>query len=97
MSGRSRQPEAAASAPTNEKGHTLLSVFMVPASDHETLEGARVSFRGHQYVTQERNGYRTVSWTEGRAVFGLVSMLDYPALQECADRLREARRTQASL
>ncbi|MGH7265042.1 MAG: anti-sigma factor family protein [Candidatus Rokuibacteriota bacterium] len=80
-----------------EKGHTLLSVFMVPASDREMLVGSRLSYRGHEYVTQERNGYRTVSWTEGPAVFGLVSMLDYPALLECADRLREARKSKASL
>jgi hypothetical protein len=29
-----------------------------------------------------------VAWTDGRAVFGLVSMLSYDALLECADRLR---------
>jgi mycothiol system anti-sigma-R factor len=78
-----------------EKGHTLLSVFMVPASDRASdLAGSRVSYRGHEYVTSERKGYRTVSWTDGRAVFGLVSMLDYDALLECADRLRTDRARQ---
>jgi hypothetical protein len=70
---------------------------MVLAGDHGALGGTRVSYRGQEYVAQERNGYRTVSWTEGQAVFGLVSMLDYPALLECADRLREARQAEARL
>ncbi len=75
-----------------EKGHTLLSVFMVPASARDAeLRGTRVSHRGHDYVTLERKGYRTVSWTDGQVVFGLVSMLDYEALLECADRLRDDR------
>jgi len=72
-----------------EKGHTLMSVFMVPASAAEAgLTGTRVSYRGHDYVTLQRNGYRTVAWTDGQALFGLVSMLGYDALLECADRLR---------
>ncbi len=81
-----------------EKGRTLLSVFMVPVAGHEPeLNGTRVSYRGQEYVTQERKGFRTVSWTDGQAVFGLVSMLDYQALLECADSLREARKIQARL
>lgn len=81
-----------------KKGHTLLSVFMVPASgDGTVLAGTRVTYRGQEYLTQERTGYRTVSWTDGHAIFGLVSMLDYDALLECADRLREARAGQARL
>jgi len=72
-----------------EKGHTLMSVFMVPARAADgVLRGTRVSYRGHDYVTLERTGYNTVAWTDGTAVFGLVSMLDYDALLECADRLR---------
>jgi hypothetical protein len=72
-----------------EKGHTLMSVFTVPASAAEAaLAGTRVSYRGHDYLTLQRQGYRTVAWTDGRAVFGLVSMLSYDALLECADRLR---------
>ena len=75
-----------------EKGHTLLSVFMVPMAGRAVaLEGPRRSYRGHDYVTLERKGYRTVSWTEGRLVFGLVSMLDYEGLLECADKLRTER------
>lgn len=75
-----------------EKGHTLLSVFMVPTAGRAVdLDGPRRSYRGHDYVTLERKGYRTVSWTEGRLVFGLVSMLDYDGLLECADRLRTER------
>jgi len=81
-----------------EKGHTLLSVFMVPATAEDSLgEGQRVTYRGHKYLTRETKGYRSVTWNDGRAVFGLVSMLDYDALLECADRLRVARERQAVL
>jgi anti-sigma factor RsiW len=81
-----------------EKGRTLLSVFMVPVSPSEgTLRGDRVTYRGQPYVTYERKGFRTVSWTDGQAVYGLVSMLDYDALLECADRLRDERARQTRL
>jgi len=81
-----------------EKGHTPLSVFMVPARVRESdLHGARVSFRGHDYVTLERKGYRTVSWSDGEAIFGLVSMLDYGGLLKCADTLRAERARDARL
>ena len=81
-----------------EKGRTLLSVFMIPVPASEgTLRGDRVRYRGHEYVTYERKGFRTVSWTDGQAVYGLVSMLDYDALLECADRLREERARQTRL
>ncbi len=72
-----------------EKGHTLMSVFMVPASGRgAALGGARVSYRGHDYLTLDRRGYHTVVWIDGTAIFGLVSTLEYEALLECADRLR---------
>jgi anti-sigma factor RsiW len=75
-----------------EKGHTLLSVFIVPPGDGDgALTGTRVWYRGQEYLTGEHRGYRTVSWAEGQAVFGLVSTLDYATLLECADRLREER------
>jgi anti-sigma factor (TIGR02949 family) len=75
-----------------EKGRTLLSVFMLPAGDHDArIRGTRVSYRGQDYVTAERKGYHTVAWADGQAVFGLVSSLDYDALLECADRLRAQR------
>ncbi len=81
-----------------EKGHIPLSVFMVPVTAPEgDLRGTRVAYRGHDYVTLERKGYRTVSWTDGQAIFGLVSMLDYNALLECADKLRAERARQARL
>lgn len=81
-----------------KKGHTLLSVFMMPATGHDaTLTGTRVTYRGQEYVTQDRKGYRTAAWSDGQAVFALVSMLDYEALLECADSLREERRTQSRL
>jgi len=81
-----------------EKGRTLLSVFMVPVSASEaTLPGRRVSYRDHDYVTYEQKGFRTVSWSDGRTVYGLVSMLDYDALLECADRLRAERAQQTRL
>lgn len=75
-----------------EKGRTLLSVFMVPLPDASSrLAGTPVSYRGHEYLREERKGYHTVTWTDGRVVFGLVSSLDYEALLECADRLRLER------
>jgi mycothiol system anti-sigma-R factor len=81
-----------------EKGRTLLSVFMVPGPIRDaTLPGRRVSYRGHEYVTDERKGFRTVSWIDGQAIYGLVSVLDYDALLECADRLREERARQTRL
>jgi len=42
-------------------------------------------------------GFRTVAWTEGHALFGLVSALDYDALLECADRLRLERAERSRL
>jgi mycothiol system anti-sigma-R factor len=81
-----------------EKGRTLLSVFMVPVSVSEAaLPGRRVSYRDHDYVAYEQKGYRTVSWSDGQVVYGLVSMLDYDALLECADRLRAERARQTQL
>ncbi len=78
-----------------EKGHTLMSVFMVPVPARGTdLGGTRVSYRGHDYLTLERKGYNTVAWTDGKTVFGLVSLLGYDALLECADRLRLDRAEQ---
>jgi anti-sigma factor (TIGR02949 family) len=72
-----------------EKGHMLMSVFMLPDSAQaRTLGGKRVSYRGQEYMTRERKSLRTVSWRDGQAVFSLVSMLDYDALLECAERLR---------
>jgi hypothetical protein len=56
-----------------------------------------VSFRGHDYVADERKGYRTVAWQDGQTLFGLVSALDYEALLECADRLRIERASQTQL
>lgn len=81
-----------------EKGHTLLSVFMVerPAYGGE-LSGTRMTYRGHSYLAREEKGYRTVSWSEGRTIFGLVSMIEYDALLECADRLRADRAHEARL
>jgi anti-sigma factor (TIGR02949 family) len=81
-----------------EKGHTLLSVFIAPVRGAgAALGGTRVAYRGHEYVTREHKGYHTVSWQDGAAVFGLVSMLDYEALLECADRLRAERAAQTRL
>ena len=75
-----------------EKGHTLLSVFMVQRpADSWLLAGTPVSYRGREYRRDERKGYRAVMWTEGQAIFGLISSLDDEALLECADRLRLER------
>lgn len=81
-----------------EKGRTLLSVFMVPAAPRGAdLPGRRVAYRDHEYVAYEYKGYRTISWSDGQTVYGLVSMLDYQALLECADRLRAERARQTQL
>jgi anti-sigma factor (TIGR02949 family) len=81
-----------------EKGRTLLSVFIVPAAAREAdLPGRRVTYRDHDYVAYEHKGYRTISWSDGPTVYGLVSMLDYQALLECADRLRTERARQMQL
>jgi anti-sigma factor (TIGR02949 family) len=74
-----------------EKGHVLMSVFMASGGDAGTLRGRSMSYRGQEYRVLERKGYRTVSWAEEPTVFSLVSMLDYEALLECADRLRAER------
>jgi mycothiol system anti-sigma-R factor len=81
-----------------EKGHVLLSVFMLslPAGQSQ-LGGSGMAFRGHEYVTQERKGYRTVAWTDRQTAFALVSMLDYADLLECADRLRAERARETRL
>jgi anti-sigma factor RsiW len=80
-----------------EKGRTLLSVFVVPTAGREPLPGRRVAYRGHDYIAYDHKGLRTVSWSDGQAVYGLVSMLDYEALLECADRLRAERAQQTRL
>jgi mycothiol system anti-sigma-R factor len=81
-----------------EKGMTLLSVFMVPVSASEIeAPGRSLSYRGHTYLTYEEKGLRTVSWSDGHTLYGLVSLLDYDALLECADRLRVERMNQTRL
>jgi anti-sigma factor RsiW len=75
-----------------EKGRTLLSVFIVPIANGDArVTGRPTGYRGHEYVMNDVKGYRTVSWTEGQALFSLVSALDYDALLECADHLRVER------
>jgi anti-sigma factor RsiW len=81
-----------------EKGRTLLSVFMVPVSGREAeLRGRVVPYRGREYLAYEQKGFRTVSWADGQTLYGLVSVLDYDALLECADRLRTERVNQTRL
>jgi mycothiol system anti-sigma-R factor len=78
------------------KGMMLLSVFMVPIDPRDArLRGTPVAYRDQSYMTWEWKGHRTVAWTDGRTLFGLVSMLDYEALLECADRLRLERGAEA--
>lgn len=81
-----------------EKGHVLMSVFMVPEiGQRAALGGKPTSYRGQEYLAQERQGLRTVSWQDGQAFFTLVSTLDYPALLECAEQLRAERAREARL
>lgn len=79
------------------KGHSLLSVFVVPGAGRPTLEGAPVVYRGHVYLLGRRHGHRTVAWSEGSTLFALVSMLDDQALLECADVLRTERLARSQL
>ena len=75
-----------------ERGDVLMSVFMLTRpADGSALDGTRVAYRGHEYRRYEQKGYHMVLWTDGAAVYGLISMLDYEALLECADRLRLER------
>lgn len=81
-----------------EKGRTLLSVFIVPASAADAgVPGRIVSYRGYDYRAYEQKGFRTVSWADDDILYGLVSMLGYDALLECADRLRVERMNQTRL
>jgi anti-sigma factor (TIGR02949 family) len=75
-----------------EKGHVIISVFMLPLGGNApALGGTRIGHRGYEYRRYEHKGYRTIFWIDARAVYGLISMLDYEALLECADRLRRER------
>jgi anti-sigma factor (TIGR02949 family) len=75
-----------------EKGHVIMSVFMLPlAANAPALGGVRIDYRGHEYRRYEQKGYHTIFWTDGTTIYGLISMLDYDALLECADRLRAER------
>ena len=81
-----------------EKGHVLMSVFMVPEVGRRApLAGKATSFRGQEYLAQERQGLRTVSWRDGQTLFSLVSTLDYNDLLECAEQLRAERAREARL
>jgi anti-sigma factor RsiW len=81
-----------------EKGRTLLSIFIVPGSGGQgELPGRRVTYRGQEYAAYEQKGFRTISWSDEHTLFGLVSMLDYDALLECADRLRQERLKQTRI
>ena len=79
------------------KGHTLLSVFVVPLATEEFRAGRMVRYRGADYSMEERKGYRTVTWVEDGSVFSVVSGVDYEALLECADRLRRERERRLTL
>jgi mycothiol system anti-sigma-R factor len=80
------------------KGHTLLSVFIVPDADpRAAMSGTRVAYRGREYFSEERRGYRAVSWRDGSVTFGLASLLGDEDLFRCADRLREEHLTRSRL
>lgn len=81
-----------------EKGHVLMSVFMVPEVGRPApLAGKPIRFHGQEYVTKDRQALRTVSWQDGQTLFSLVSTLDYNALLECADQLRAERARETRL
>jgi anti-sigma factor (TIGR02949 family) len=74
-----------------EKGHTLMSVFVVPGARLSPGWARTVTYGGFEYSAAELSGLRAVFWSDAGATFGLVSMLDTRSLLECADRLRMAR------
>jgi len=81
-----------------EKGHVLMSIFMVPEVGRRApLAGRSMGFGGHEYLARERQGLRTVSWRDGQTLFSLVSTLDYDDLLECAEQLRAERGREARL
>lgn len=72
-----------------EKGHTLLSVFIVPVGDRPLALGGRpMRYRGREYLAGEHRDHRAVSWRASRFVFVLVSALDYDVILECAEQLQ---------
>ena len=72
------------------KGHTLMSVFIVPGASVPRRSARPVAYRGFEYAAAELSGLHAVYWDDGGTMFGLISMLDVEALLECADRLRAA-------
>ena len=74
-----------------EKGHTLMSVFMVTGGQLTPAGTASTTYRGFEYHTADVAGQHGVFWAVGQRVFGVVSSLDAESLLECADRLRAAR------
>lgn len=74
-----------------EKGHTLMSVFMVTGERLTAAGTVTTRYRGFAYHTADVAGQHGVFWAEDQKVFGVISSLDYESLLECADRLRAAR------
>jgi hypothetical protein len=74
-----------------EKGHTLMSVFMVTGERLTPTGTATTTYQGFECQTVDVAGQHGVFWAEGQRVFGVVSSLDAESLLECADRLRAAR------
>ncbi len=74
-----------------EKGHTLMSVFMVTGEPLSPAGTVTTSYRGFAYYTADVAGQHGVFWAEDQKVFAAISSLDYESLFECADRLRAAR------
>jgi anti-sigma factor RsiW len=74
-----------------EKGHTLMSVFMVTGERLAPAGTATTTYQGFAYHTADMAGQHGVFWADGQRVFGVVSSLDVESVLECADRLRAAR------
>jgi len=80
-----------------EKGHTLMSVFMVTGERLTPAGTDATTYRGFAYHTADVAGQHGVFWAEDQKVFAVISSLDYESLLECADRLRGARGEQERL
>jgi len=80
-----------------EEGRTLLSVFIIPESRSVDTGGTPATYHGRRYAMTELKGLRAVSWSDGAAMFALVSRLDNDTLLDCAERLRLERERQGVL
>lgn len=67
-----------------QKGRTLLSLYVLPATDVSLPRRGRTTLDGHAVVMREFAGHRVLLGRSGRFIFALVSTLGRDDLIECA-------------